>query len=318
MKKSFVTHIIVMIAAVILGSFLASTLMTQQAEISNGGAASSTAPLGGFNKFASDIQWMLLINYAGGLDVVENESSDEVCKRLDAILSNDPNLEIAYNVGGMMISNSNPVKAAEIFMRGANNPNLKNSWQIPFSAGFILDRYVTDQQDPQRLKKAEDMFRLAASRDQSLPHITSALVRTRAKRILEKGKWNGAPVVNLEHAQLCALYDEWKKNGGNEVGGSESLAITDIKPRILKAAQDAKNTDPGNKDILGTVDKVTKAVLEDEHLCGNCLAPFAAGDKYCAQCGLVVTVYAVCPNLKCNAVMKGKYCSQCGNGEKSK
>lgn len=318
MKKSFVTHIVVMIAAVILGSFLASTLMTQQAEISNGGSASSTAPLGGFNKFASDIQWMLLINYAGGLDVVENESSDEVCKRLDAILSNDPNLEIAYNVGGMMISNSNPVKAAEIFMRGANNPNLKNSWQIPFSAGFILDRYVTDQQDPDRLKKAEDMFRLAASRDQSLPHITSALVRTRAKRILEKKTWNGAPVVNLEHAQLCALYDEWRKNGGNEVGGAEFLAITDIKPRILKAAQDAKNTDPGNENILKTIDKVTKAVLEDEHLCGSCLAPFAAGDKYCSQCGLKVTAYAVCPNPKCNAVMKGAYCSQCGQGEKSK
>ena len=320
MKKSLVTHITVMIIAVALGSFLASYLIAQQKEISVNHDKLSQAPLGGFNKFASDVQWMLFINYAGGLDCVEKAEAQEIYKRLNDILANDPDLEIAYNIGGMMISNSDPVKSAEIFMRGANNPNLKNSWQIPFAAGFVLDRYVTDQDDPLRLKKAEEMFRLAASRaGDNAPYITSALLKTRAKRIAQKGKWSNIPVVNDEHALLCALFDEWRKGGSSEDGNpqaSDSLNILDIKARLLKAAQDAKASDPTNKSILDTIAKVMKVVSEDQHLCGNCLTPYAAGDKFCSQCGTVVVVYSVCP--KCAAVMKGKLCASCGNTDKTK
>ncbi len=315
MKKSLVTHIAVMVVAVVLGSYLASYLTAQQSEISVNRDKLSKAPLGGFNKFASDVQWMLFINYAGGIDCVEKPEAEEIYNRLNTILSNDPDMEIAYNIGGMMISNSDPVKSAEIFMRGANNANLKSSWQLPFSAGFVLDRYVTDQDDPQRLKKAEEMFRLAASRaGDNAPYITSALLKTRAKRIAQKGKWSNIPVVNDEHALLCAMFDEWRKGGGSEDGNpqaSDSMNIPDLKARLLKAAQDAKASDPTNKNILETINKVMKVVSEDQHLCGNCLTPYAAGDKFCSQCGTSVVVYAVCP--KCAAVMKGKFCSHCGN-----
>ena len=323
MKKSLVVHITVMVIAVVLGSGLASYLMMQQSEISVNRDKLSKAPLGGFNKFASDVQWMLFINYAGGVDCVEKAEAEEIYNRLNDILANDPDLEIAYNIGGMMISNADPVKSADIFMRGANNPNLKSSWQIPFSAGFVLDRYVTDQQDPERLKKAEDMFRLAASRaGDSAPYITSALLKTRAKRILQRGKWNSIPVVNEEHALLCTLFDEWRKGGGSEDGVNPQQTtdpannIPDIKARLLKAAQDAKASDPANKNILATLAKVMKVVSEDQHLCGNCLTPYSVGDKFCSQCGAKVAVYSVCP--KCNAVIKGKFCSQCGNTDKVK
>ncbi len=68
MKKSLVVHITVMVIAVVLGSGLASYLMMQQSEISVNRDKLSKAPLGGFNKFASDVQWMLFINYAGIAD----------------------------------------------------------------------------------------------------------------------------------------------------------------------------------------------------------------------------------------------------------
>jgi hypothetical protein len=312
MKKSLVTHIAVMVIAVALGSFLASYLTAKQSEISVNRDKVSKAPLGGFNKFASDVQWMLFINYSGRISHIKKEESEEIYKRLNTILANDPDLEIAYNIGGMMISNSNPVKSAEIFMRGANNPNLKNSWQIPFYAGFVLDRYVTDQEDPQRLKKAEEMFRLAASRSEQTSYINSYLLRTRAKRIAQNGKWSGIPVVNDKQALLCTLFDEWRKGGSSEDNLSpDSLNIPDIKVRLLKAAKEAKASDPTNKNIIATINKVLKVISEDQHLCGNCLTAYDAGDKFCAQCGTGVIAYSVCP--KCAAVLKGKFCSSCGN-----
>ena len=316
MKKSLVAHISVMVIAVALGSLLASYLTAKQSEISVNRDMISKAPLGGFNKFASDVQWMLFINYSGRISHIEKAESEEIYKRLNTILANDPDLEIAYNVGGLMISNSNPLKSAEIFIRGANNPNLKKSWQIPFYAGFVLDRYVTDQDDPQRLKKAEEMFRLAASRaDQNAPYITSYLLRTRAKRIAQVGKWGGIPVVNDKQALLCTLFDEWRKGGSGEDNLSpDNGSIPDIKVRLLKAAQEAKASDPTNKNIIATINKVIKVVSEDQHLCGNCLVAYSAGDKFCSNCGTSVIAYSVCP--KCAAVLKGKFCSNCGSSDK--
>ncbi len=321
MKKSIVTHIVIMVIAVALGAYLASYLTAQQSEISLNRDEISKAPLGGFNKFASDVQWMLLVNYSGSVNSIKKTESEEIYKRLNAILANDPDLEIAYNLGGMMISSGNPVKSAEILMRGANNPNLKNNWKLPFQAGVVLDRYVTDKDDPQRLKKAEEMFRLAASRaDQDTPtSVTSSLLRVRAKRIAQKGKWSGIEVVNDKHALLCALFDEWRKvgDGTGEFNpqASDSFNIPDIDARLLKAAQAAKASDSTNKNILNTIDKVMNVVSENQHLCGSCLILYGAGDKFCSQCGTGVTVYSVCP--KCAAVLKGKFCSNCGSsGEK--
>jgi hypothetical protein len=306
-----------MVIAVALGSILASYLEIQQSEISINRDKISKAPLGGFNKFASDVQWMLLINYSGRVNCNNKPEAQEVYKRLNTILANDPDLEIAYNMGGMMISNSEPVKSAEIFMRGANNPNLKNNWKLPFQAGFVLDRYVTDKDDPQRLKKAEEMFRLAASRaDQNAPYITSYLLRTRAKKIARNGKWAGIPVINDKQALLCTLFDEWRKGSFSEDNLSpDSLNIPNIKDRLLKAAQEAKASDPNDKNILETINKVIKVVSEDQHLCGSCLVAYSAGDKFCSNCGTSVIAYSVCP--KCVAVLKGTFCSNCGSsGEK--
>jgi hypothetical protein len=324
MKKTIVTHVVVMVVAVICGAFLASSLTVQRAEIIKVEGKLSKAPLGGFNKFASDVQWMLFINYCGGLESVNDSNVKEVAKRLDAIIANDPNHQTAYELGGMMFSVRDPQKAVEVFTNGANNPNFKNNWKLPYFAGFVLNQYITDQDDPERLKKAEAMYRLAISRNSAgaMPVIFSALIRTRAKRLAKRNNWKGIPIVDAKHAYLCALFDEWRKSGGvgeddqgGEVfSGASSSGLTDFRSKLLVAVQRAKASAPTNKHVLKTIDKVLKKVLKDDHLCSKCLAGYAPGDKFCSSCGVSVAVYGVCP--KCKTVMKNKYCSSCGYTKK--
>ena len=310
MKKSIITHILVMIVAIVLGWCLASMLTVKRSDIVK--MEISQAPMGGFNKFASDVQWMLFINYCGGLESVQKENVEEIYSRLNSILGNDPNHEAAYELGGMMFSVRDPKKAVDIFTRGAENKNLKNSWRLPFYAGFVLTQHMTDKDDPKRLQKAENMFRKAIARNSSMPHIFSALIRTRAKRLMQRGNWKGIPIVNAKHAYLCALFNEWQKGGDSEgqTFSGDSVSGQDLRPRILLAAQKAKASAPKDKNVLKTIKKVMDKVLKEDHLCGKCLTAYAPGDKFCSSCSARVVVYGVCP--KCKIVSKGKFCSKCG------
>ena len=318
MKKSLATHIVTMIIAIVLGWYLASMLTVKRADIVKVEDRISKAPIGGFNKFASDVQWMLFVNYCGGLESVKDENVGEIYSRLNTILSNDPNHKLAHELGGMMFSVRDPLKAVEIFTRGANNPNLKKSWKLPFYAGFVLTQHVTDAQDPERLKKAEKMFRMALERNSSMPHVFSALIRTRAKRLMKRKNWKGIPIVDAKHAYLCALYDEWRKSGetgGSEVFSGDAASVGDFRPRLLQAAQKAKASAPNNKNVLKTIALVMDKVLKEDHLCGKCLTPYAPGDKFCSCCGTQVTVYGTC--AKCGSVMKGEFCAKCGSDKKA-
>jgi len=314
MKKSIITHIVVMIAAIVLGWYLSSMLTEKRAGIIRIDDQLSQAPMGGFNKFASDVQWMLFINYCGGLESVTTENVEEIYKRVNAILANDPNHESAYKLGGMMFSVRDPKKAVDIFTRGTENPNLKDNWKLPFYAGFVLTQHMTDKDDPQRLAKAEVMFRKAIARNGSMPHIFSALIRTRAQRLMKRGNWKGIPIVNPKHAYLCALFNEWQKGGDNDgktfSGGSE--AGNDLRPRILVAVQKAKASAPKNKNVLATIKKVMNKVLKEDKLCGKCLSQYAPGDRFCVCCGAKVVVYGVCANSRCKTILKGKFCPKCG------
>jgi len=314
MKKSIITHIVVMVVAIVLGWYLASMLAVKRAEIVKIDNELSTAPVGGFNKFASDVQWMLFINYCGGLDSVKKENVEEIYSRVNAILANDPNHEAAYELGGMMFSVRDPKKAVAIFTRGADNPNLKNNWKLPFYAGFVYTQHMTDKDDPMRLAKAEVMFRKAIARNSSMPHIVSALHRTRAKRLMKRKNWKGIKIVNLKQAYLCALFNEWKKNGSNEgstYSGDAGNGI-DLRVKLIAAAQKAKASAPKDKNVLATVKKVVDGVLKADKLCEKCLTEYAPGNKFCACCGTKVVVYGVCKNSKCKTVLTGQFCSKCG------
>lgn len=314
MKKSIITHLVVMLAAVAAGWYLASLLTVRRADIIKIEKEISKAPLGGFNKFASDVQWMLFINYCGGVEAVKEENVEEIYKRLNRILSNDPNHEAAYEMGGLMFSVCDPKKAVEIFTRGVDNPNLKDNWQLPFYAGFVLTQHMTDADDKDRFKKAEQMFRTALARNSAMPHVLSALIRTRAKQLMQRGNWKGIPIANDKHAYLCALYDEWRQGGG--LNREPLSASADLKPMLLIALQKAKASAPDDQNILKTIKTVMDKVLREEHLCSRCLTPYASGEKFCSACGTEVAVYGICP--KCGSVLKGKYCGNCGSEASAK
>jgi hypothetical protein len=318
MKKSITTHIVVMIVAIVLGWYLSLTLNDERSKITKVENEISQAPVGGFNKFVSDVQWMLFINYCGGLESVKTENVEEIYKRLNSILANDPNHEAAYEMGGMMFNVRDPKKAVEIFSRATDNPNLKNNWKLPFYAGFVLTQHMTDADDPLRLEKAEVMFRKAIARNASMPHIFSALIRTRAKKLMKnKQDKDGTPIVNAKHAYLCALLDEYRKGGGtgNDTFAGGSTTDNDLRPMLLLAAQKAKASDPKNKNILKTIKKVMDKVLSADKLCAKCLSHYAAGDKFCSPCGARVVIYGICKSYRCGNVLKGEFCSKCGRSK---
>ena len=91
MKKSLITHIIVMVVAIAVSTWLASTLVTRQMAIAKSRDALSKTPLGGFNKFASDVEWMLFINYCGSINSVKDENVDIIYNKLNTILRNEIN-----------------------------------------------------------------------------------------------------------------------------------------------------------------------------------------------------------------------------------
>ena len=66
----------------------------------------------------------------------------------------------------------------------------------------------------------------------------------------------------------------------------------------------------GNEHVQRSIDLVRNTVLKRDHLCEQCLSPYAAGDRFCCSCGAKVEPYGICH--ECGTVAKGKFCQQCG------
>ncbi len=324
MKKSLVVHVLVIVVSVGVSFWLGSDLLERHGGIAKSRSELTKAPMGGFNKFASDVHWMLFINYCGSVNSVTDDNVDEMYNRLNTILRNDPDFEKAYKIGAMMLSVQAPVRAAELLVRGATNPNLSSSWELPYLAGYVLANYVRDEDDKDRLRKAEDMLHLAVQRGNQR-HVVSLLLRIKARRIEQRGKpHDGVDIANDEHAYLCALYDEWRSSSAGEPHpgilygnfGSSGQVVSDMEGRILEAARNAKDSAPDNKDVRKTVETVMGKVLANHHLCTSCLSRYNPGDKFCSHCGSDVAVYGACK--KCNAILSGRFCSVCGEDSQSK
>ena len=311
-------HIVVLIVSLSLASYLASVLVTDKGEIAKSREQLSKTPLGGFNKFASDIQWMFFINYCGSLNAVNTENANIIYEKLDRLLKNDPDFEKAYRIGGMMLSIRAPMKAVDILSRGANNKNLENNWKLPFLAGYVLFHNVKDEDNPERLKQAEEMFAEAVKRcNSSEHHVVSSFLRAKAKRFEKRGKIGSTPVINEKHAYLLALYDEWNKQQASEVIAYAPYLGTaghTLSDRMLETIQQIIKENKDDRIIMHTVDKVVKRVLKGKLLCPNCMREYQPGDKYCCHCGQKLKECGTCK--KCGAILKGKFCSQCGTENK--
>lgn len=315
MKKRSIVHIIVIIAAIAGGAYLADRLNSKQMSFTIAKNASSPS-IAGFNKFASDIQWMLFVNYSGSIKTVDEKNAPVVYQKLKTIINNDPSFEKAYEIGSLMLSVCSPDKAVEIIDVGCNNPQLKKNWKLPFYAGFILTHHSPDKDSIKTLDRAERYYKMAVERSNgSEKHIISQLMRIKAKKLLAyKTTKGGIRVVNEKHALLLAWYEEWKSLKANrmmEHGEFEMMSsIPDIEHNILQTAQQLKLSAPDDENILKTVELIKTQVLSGQHLCEKCLTPYAAGDKFCSKCGAQIELYGICP--ACNAVLKGPFCAFCG------
>ena len=185
MKKTAIMHYVVMVVALVLSSYLAQKLLPQEKAIAKTRDQMTKKPMGGFNKFVSDVQWMRFINYCGSQKSVTKENAIKIYSKLDNILNHDPDFEKAYTIGGMMLSVRAPLNAYKVLKRGAENPHLAKNSKLPFLAGFVLEHNVKDSEKADRLQEAERMFKMAIKRS-SAPeyHLYSALLRTRAQLMM--------------------------------------------------------------------------------------------------------------------------------------
>ena len=242
--KSRIIHVVVIIAAIIAGGLLAGYLHNRQMKIDASRVDISGAPIAGFHKFASDVEWMRFINYMGSLKTVDESNLEEVTRRLEKIISLDPNFEKAYQVGVMFLSVKSPQKAVDLLDRACKNDQLNQNWKIPFYAGFILTYHFKDDKPEERAKKAAKYFKMALERYGGTPE--SFLINCYLRAIAQSNKvYRTSP----KRAMLEVLYDKWKKSrlttieeGG--IGGSVGSGSTSLIPyfdsRILKACQKAK------------------------------------------------------------------------------
>lgn len=311
MKANTFIHILIIIVAVVAGSLLAQGLHKEQQNVSPTKSSLSRLPVGGLHKFVSDVEWMLFVNYLGTLNTVNEENVGEVVKRLERLISLDPNLTKIYQEGVAMISIADPAKTVDILKKACENEHLKSNSQIPFYAGFVMVQHM----NPPKYEEAIPFFKMAIERsggsDQGNTYYTSYYYRARAK-VLAAGK------MDDRLALLTVLFEEWKKNNAldrSEAPSSE-LNTQDLKDRLLTALRNAKNPSDDYKpteEAIKLANEVTQKVFSDAHLCHNCTTAYTAGQAYCANCGTqVIKVYGLCPH--CNQVMgaNDKFCVTTG------
>lgn len=310
MKRN-VTHVLIIIVAVIAGWLLGINLHQKQLDLSPTRTSLSRLPLGGFHKFLSDVEWMFFVNYLGSLNTVNDENVGQVVKRLERLMSYDPNLPKIYQEGAAMISIADPKKTVEILDIACKNPNLKNNSQIPFYAGFVMVQHMT----PPNHKGAIPYFKMAIDRsggkDQGNAYYTSYYYRAKAKLLAADKK------LDDRHALLQVLYDEWDNaalSNRGDVPASEYNS-QDLKERLLQAVRSAKNPSEDYKpseNAIKLADEVTKKVFSDAHLCHTCTAAYNPGDNFCSSCGTEVKVYGLCPFCKEVLSPGAKFCVKTG------
>ena len=83
--KRLPIYIIVMIVAFLAASFLSAKLNKDQLKFAPEKANLSGTPIAGFHKFASDVQWMRLVNYLGSLQTVDESNVEELFNGYDII-----------------------------------------------------------------------------------------------------------------------------------------------------------------------------------------------------------------------------------------
>ena len=199
--KRLPIYIIVMVVAFIAASFLSAKLNKEQLKFAPEKANLSGTPIAGFHKFASDVQWMRLVNYLGSLQTVDESNVKDVSAKLQELIGLDPNLEKIYKDGALLISIADPQKTVEFLDTACKNEYLKNNWQIPFYAGYVMMHNAK----PANYDEAVRFFEMAMKRagsDSGASYVVSWRRRTRLLKAMNASLFsrssstNGKPIRN--------------------------------------------------------------------------------------------------------------------------
>ncbi len=354
--KKLVIQIVVMIVAVIAASLISVHLMGMQAKISPEKAdgavnALSRTPLGGFHKFASDVEWMRLINYLGSLESINQNNVKDVASKLEKLISYDPNLEKAYKDGVLLMSIEDSGKTIEFLKKACQNPHFSNNWEIPFYAGYVMMHNAKPAQYEEASKFFAEAMKRSSS-DERASYVVSSYFRAKAKAMAEPmvvaefnkivkdraAKKMKAMTPDEERilrselfskfereTMLAVLFDYWKTmNSGVEGMSSENMnSNIDINNRLIKAIKDVivPSEDYKQPTAKGAAlaKKVIDTVFEKAHICSNCTAPHKQGDKFCSSCGKSVNVWGLCKAANCRKPLASEnaaFCSSCGASQK--
>jgi len=311
MNKRLAVYLIVLIVAVVAASFLSANLVVMQKSFCPEKDNLSGSPIAGFHKFASDVQWMRLVNYLGSLNTVDESNVKQVASKLQELMKLDPNLEKIYKEGALIMSIADPAQTVKFLKTACENPYLKNNWQIPFYAGYVLMHNTK----PANYTEAAKFFRMAMKRSSSesgASYVVSSYFRAKAKDLVQKKKCNDERL-----ALLKVLFAEWSKNRKqNESAGD--VVVQDLNSRLIKALKDVK---VASDDYTPTAegkkfaDMVISKVFVKEHICAQCTSPYGAGEKFCSYCGTAVPVWGLCKEQTCKKPLKNgnaPFCAHCG------
>lgn len=302
--KHTIIHIVVLVLSLLIGTGLSAYLNQRHNELLPEKYAMRAIPLGGLHKFAADVEWMLFVNYMGSIGEVNEKNADEVTRRLERLISLDPNLERLYRDGVTFLAFADPEKTIEMLKKACENPHLAHSAEIPFYVGFFMTRNLKEPD----YNEAAKYFMLAARRrcagDDSI--LANCAMRRflycKAKALAQKNK------IDERLAMAEVLYKLTVRRHD------------EVNPRfqgmLLEALRDVRTPDAEytpTKAALDRAREIARKVFADSHFCENCLNQFGPGQKFCTSCGKKVSCYGVCKTQGCSTVVENlKFCPNCG------
>lgn len=219
MRSSDILLGTVCIFAAALAWALAGRLHHVQGQIAPSRDMVSKVPLGGFQKFAADIEWMLFLQYLGTHKLNE-ENSPEIYRRARRIVSLDPDFRRVYYEGSLILASENPDLALKLIDEGIKHPRISRWWKLPMLAGITLMR---DQRRAHAnggdmnqavVERARDYFRLAVACEDGIGALSNLVFCDAYLRYREEG---GKPFIFFE---LDGWLQVWREENRDDSYGT--------------------------------------------------------------------------------------------------
>ena len=201
MKKPGILSIIILIVAILLNSFIAGKLKEMQYnEINKDRKHISKTPMASFHKFWADIQWIIFIQFAGGIDRTTDKNAKELNEMAKNVIGNDPCFYKAYDMGALMISYKAPDDAVKLLDKAQETDLLSKDWRIPARAGSIrqLQSWRNKENNEKLIVDTYTYFEKALQCPNVKNYILTSYIRTKASHAQQKDSELPPQIAELE------------------------------------------------------------------------------------------------------------------------